>query len=175
MLFHAIIILVLFAVLYLLARPVVRGAIFFPADAESVATMLDMAELRPGDRVVDLGSGDGRILIACARRGVRAEGYEINPILVLRSRRRIRRAGFQDLAKVHWKSFWRVNLAPFGAIFVYGIPHIMDGLRGKLERELLPGTKVVSHVFPFPGWKPQAEREKVYLYEIDPKHPENGF
>jgi cyclopropane fatty-acyl-phospholipid synthase-like methyltransferase len=175
MLFHVITILILLAVLYLLARPVVRGAIFFPTNTESVEIMLDLAELHPCDRVVDLGSGDGRILIACARRGIRAEGYEINPILVLRSCRRIRRAGLENFAKVHWKSFWRVNLARYDAIFMFGIPRIMGGLRKKFEHELHPGTKVVAYVFPFAEWTPLARRGKVYLYEIAAKHPKNGF
>jgi precorrin-6B methylase 2 len=164
----ALVILALLIVAYLLARPVMRGAMFFPASSSNVEAMLDMAALRAGDRIADLGSGDGRIVIACARRGIRAEGYEINPILAFRSRRAIYCAGLQDLATVHWKSFWRADLAPFDAIFVYGIPYIMHGLREKLERELRPGAKVVSNIFPFPGWKPAAqdEHKKVYLYEM---------
>jgi cyclopropane fatty-acyl-phospholipid synthase-like methyltransferase len=173
MLVSVIVILILLAAIYLLARPVIRGAIFFPTSRRNVEVMLDMASLREGARIADLGSGDGRILIACARRGMRAEGYEINPILVFRSRWAIRKAGFQDLAVVHWKSFWRADLAPFDAIFVYGIPYIMGGLRNKLERELRPGVKVVSHVFSFPEWTPamKHEHEKVYLYEIGKKRP----
>jgi hypothetical protein len=173
MLVSAISILLLLAAIYLLARPFMRGAIFFPTSTRNVEMMLGTASLHSGERIADLGSGDGRILIACARQGIRAEGYEINPILVYSSRRAIRRAGFQKLATVHWKSFWRADLAPFDAIFVYGIPYIMVGLAKKLERELRPGTKVISHVFPFPEWTPvtKHEAEKVYLYEIGPKRP----
>jgi hypothetical protein len=169
MLVSVIVILILLAAIYLLARPVIRGAIFFPTTRRNVEVMLDMASLRQGARIADLGSGDGRILIACARRGMRAEGYEINPILVFRSRWAIQKAGFRNFAVVHWKSFWRADLAPFDAIFVYGIPYIMDGLRNKLERELRPGAKIVSNVFPFPGWEPveKQEKEKIYLYKID--------
>ena len=127
-----------------------------------------MASLHGGERIADLGSGDGRIVIACARHGIRAEGYEINPILVYSSRRAIRRAGLEKLATVHWKSFWRADLASFDAIFVYGIPYIMADLRKKLEHELRPGTKIISHVFPFPEWTSAAkhEAEKIYLYKI---------
>jgi precorrin-6B methylase 2 len=163
----AITIVILLAAIYLLARPVVRGAIFFPTNTRSVEVMLGMASLRRGDRIADLGSGDGRIVIACAQRGICAEGYEINPILVFLSRRRVRRAGLEHLATIHWKSFWRADLAPFNAIFVYGMPRIMSGLQKKLERELQPETKIVSNIFPFPGWTPVATRGKVYLYKIE--------
>ena len=168
MLVSVIVIIMLLAAIYLLGRPLMRGAIFFPTSNHNVEVMLAMASLHHGDRIADLGSGDGRILIACARKGIRAEGYEINPMLVYRSRRVIRRAGLENLATVRWKSFWRADLAPFDAVFVYGIPYIMDGLRKKLEHELRPGTKVISHVFSFFGWTPVAKREqeKIYLYEI---------
>jgi hypothetical protein len=72
----------------------------------------------------------------------------------------------KGLATVHWKSFWRVDLAPFSVIFVYGMPRFMGGLRKKLERELRPGAKIVANISPFPAWTPVAEREKVYLYEM---------
>jgi precorrin-6B methylase 2 len=170
MLINVVVILVLIAAIYLLARPVVRGAMFFPTSVRNVEVMVDIASLRRDDRIVDLGSGDGRILIACAERGIHAEGYEINPILVLLSRSAIRRAGLRELATVHWKSFWRVDLAPFNAIFIYGMPRFMGDLQKKFERELRPGTKIVANISPLPGWKPAAEREKVYLYKIGTGH-----
>ena len=140
MLVSAISIILLLAAIYLLARPLMHGAIFFPTSTRNVEMMLGMASLHGGERIADLGSGDGRIVIACARHGIHAEGYEINPILVYSSRRAIRRAGLEKLATVHWKSFWRADLAPFDAIFVYGIPYIMADLRKKLEHELRPGS-----------------------------------
>ena len=166
MLVSAAIILILLIAIYLLARPVVRGAIFFPTSDRNVEAVMNMVSLRRGDRIADLGSGDGRILIACANRGIRAEGYEINPILVFLSRRRIHNARMEHLAIVHWKSFWRADLSSFNAIFVYGIPRIMGGLQKKLSRELQPETKIVSNVFPFPKWTPIVQRGKVYLYKI---------
>jgi precorrin-6B methylase 2 len=162
-------IFVLLVVIYLLGRPIVRGAIYFPTSHVQVDLMIRMASLKRGDVMADLGSGDGRMIIACARQGIRAEGYEINPLLVFFSRRDIRRAGLQDLATVRWKSLWRADLAPCDAVFVYGIPYIMDGLRQKLERELRPGAKVVSNTFPFPDWAPLTTENKIYLYSIGPK------
>lgn len=167
MFMSAVIVFALLAAAYLLARPVVRGAIFFPTSNRNIEAMMNMISLRRDGRIADLGSGDGRVLIACARQGIRAEGFEINPILVFLSRRRIRNAHMEHLATVHWKSFWRADLSAFNAIFVYGIPRIMGGLQKKLSRELRPGAKVVSNVFPFPEWTPIAQRGKVYLYKIE--------
>ncbi len=172
MIANIIAVLMLLAAIYFLGRPIVHGAIFFPTTTRNVEAMIALASLRAGDKVVDLGSGDGRIVIACAERGIKAEGYEINPILVLLSRRAIRRAGVQDLAVIHWKSFWRADLALFNVIFVYGIPYIMSDLRRKFERELKPGTRVVSHVFQIPRWIPVKDKGNIHLYKIpESLHP----
>jgi precorrin-6B methylase 2 len=160
---------VLLAVIYFLGRPIVRGAIYFPTTPRGVREILEIADIKAGQRIVDLGSGDGRILIACAKRGATAVGYEINPLLVAQSRRAIRRAGLANAhaagsATVHWESFWRIDLSQFDVVIVYGIPYIMRDLQHKLERELRPGTKIISNAFKFPGWTPVATERKIYLY-----------
>jgi precorrin-6B methylase 2 len=164
----------LLIVIYFLGRPIVHGAIYFPTSPRGVERMVALAGIKVGQRIVDLGSGDGRILIACAQQGAEAIGYEINPMLVWRSRRAIKRAGVgsgdpvgarsQGRATVYWESFWRIDLSQFDVVFVYGIPYIMRDLQRKLERELRPGTRVVSNAFRFPGWKPVAEEGKTLLY-----------
>lgn len=155
-------IVVLLLVIYFLGRPIIRGAIYFPTSPRSVGLMLKLADVKAGQKIVDLGSGDGRILIALAKAGVEAVGYEINPVLVRRSRRAIAKAGVN--AVVHWESFWRVDLSHFDTVIVYGIPYIMGALQKKLERELKPGTKVISNAFVFPGWEPVAQEGKIILY-----------
>lgn len=153
---------ILFVVIYFLGRPIVHGAIYFPTSSRGVREVIALADPKPGQKIIDLGSGDGRILIALAERGATAIGYEINPVLVRRSRRAIAKAGVR--AVVHWESFWRADLSQFDTVIVYGIPYIMKDLRRKLERELRPGTKVISNAFTFPGWKPVAVERKIYLY-----------
>src|ERR1700722_11917489 len=160
-------IVILLLVIYFLGRPIVRGAIYFPTTPRGVLKMLAFAEIKPGQRVVDLGSGDGRILIAAAKVGADTVGYEINPILVRQSRRAIARASVAKNAVVHWESFWRVDLSEFDVVIVYGIPYIMNSLQKKLERELRPGTKIISNAFKFPGWKQVAEEDKIRLYVWD--------
>ena len=173
MIANIVAVLMMLAAIYFLGRPIVHGAIFFPTTTRNVEAMIALASLHAGDRVVDLGSGDGRIVIACAERGIKADGYEINPILVLFSRRAIRQAGVRDLAVIHWKSFWRADLAQFDVVFVYGIPYIMSDLRRKFELELKSGTRVVSHVFLIPQWIPAEDMGNIHLYKI-PKSPRSA-
>lgn len=158
--------LILLVAMYLLLRPVIHGAIYLPTTRANVEKMMALADIRPGQIVVDIGSGDGRLLLACAQRGAHAEGFEINPLLVFRSRRLIRAAGLEKLAVVHWQSFWRADLARFDVVLLYGITNIMRGLERKLNRELKPGARVVSNVFQFPDWQPIAQAGDVFLYEI---------
>jgi cyclopropane fatty-acyl-phospholipid synthase-like methyltransferase len=166
-------ILVLFVLIYFLGRPIIHGAIYFPTTPRGVREMLELAEVKLGQRIADLGSGDGRILIALAEKGATAIGYEINPVLVRQSRRAIERAGFgiespdserNGSAVVHWESFWDVDLGQFDTVIVYGIPYIMRDLKRKLERELRPGTKIISNAFTVPGWKATVVERKIYLY-----------
>jgi cyclopropane fatty-acyl-phospholipid synthase-like methyltransferase len=130
---------------------VFEGAHYMPTTNEIVIQMLTMAELKPGDKLVDIGSGDGRILIAAAQQGIESVGYEINPLLVLWSRSRIKRAGMDTLARVYIKNFWGVNFSEFSVVMVYGIPHIMSSLEKKLDRELKPGARILCNSFPLPS------------------------
>ena len=130
-----------------------NGALYVPTDTTLVTVMLDAAALHPGDRLVDLGSGDGRLVIAAASRGIPAVGFEINPLLVWMSRRAIRRAGLTKLARIEWKDFWSVDLSPYSVVMVFGISHIMRRLGRKLERELTPGSRVVCNLFQLPDWE----------------------
>ena len=140
-----------------------NGAIFVPTRPETVAEMVRLAN-RPGIKVADLGSGDGRIVIAFAKAGAQAVGYEVNPILALWSWYNIWKAGATGQATIHFKSFWAVDLSGFDAIVVFGMTHIMGRLQAKLERELRPGTLVVSNIFKFPNWPIAAEQNGLRLY-----------
>jgi hypothetical protein len=172
-------IVLLLAVIYFLGRPIIKGAIYFPTTPRGVKNILKLAcpavdfgapksTAGQGQKIVDLGSGDGRIVIALAQSGAYAEGYEINPILVWSSRRAIRKANLEGegagKAKIFWKSFWRADLSQFDVVIVYGIPYIMKDLQKKMERELRPGTKIISNAFTFPNWTPAAVEGRVRLY-----------
>lgn len=141
------------------------GAIYVPTGKGTVKKILSLAKVKPGERAVDLGSGDGRLVIALAQAGAEAHGYEINPLLVFLARRNIRKAGLSGKAFIYWKSFWKEDFSKFDVVVVFGIAHIMKRLEEKLKKEIKADARVVSNGFPLPTW-PQSERDScVYLYQ----------
>lgn len=141
-----------------------RGAFFVPTHSRAVNEMTRLLEIRQGDLAVDLGSGDGRIVIALARAGAEAHGYEHNPLLVWWSRMRIRRLGLSGRAFIHREDFWKVNLSRFSVVTVFGIRYIMKSLEQKLEREGKTDLRVASYTFRFPTWQPVSATEGIYIY-----------
>ncbi len=140
-----------------------NGAIPVPTHKKAINDMLELVQVRPGMKIADLGSGDGRILIAFAQAGASTDGFEVNPVLVWWSRIRIKRRKLAN-AKVYGQSFWPADLSGYDAVVVFGMTHIMERLGKKLESELKPGTVVVSNVFKFPNWQPEAQKGSVRLY-----------
>jgi len=154
-------------VIALLMATIIKGAPPVPTSRTSIQKIIEHTKVGKNDRVVDLGAGDGRVVIAFAKAGAVVYGYEINPILVLLAQYKIRRAGVSDKAKVNWGDFWDKDLSSFNIVNVFGIGHIMKPLAKKLEKELRPGAKVTSNVFPIPGWREIAKADGVYLYIVE--------
>lgn len=107
-----------------------RGAFFVPMPRAGVERVIGLLALQKGEKAVDVGSGDGRLLLALAEAGAEALGFEHNILLVWRSRRNIRQAGLSDTASVRWSNFWNEDFSAFDAVTIYGIPYIM----GRLEK-----------------------------------------
>jgi cyclopropane fatty-acyl-phospholipid synthase-like methyltransferase len=145
---------------------IVKGAPFVISKKKARQAMLDLAHIMPGEKTLDLGSGDGSIVIQFAQAGAEAHGYEINLLLVWWSRVRIRLNGLQGRAFIHWGNFWKVDMHAYDVVSVFGIMHIMKDLEKKLRQELQPGSRVVSNTFQFPEWTVSAEQEHVYLYKM---------
>lgn len=154
LLFFVISIFVLFA----------RGAVYVPSSYAKVEKMIKLAGPKTGEVAVDLGSGDGRIVIALAKAGAIAHGYEINPFLVWWSRYKIQRLGLTDRAFIHWQNFWKVDLSKADVVVVYGINYIMRSLEKKLKKELKTGARVISYAFPFPSWNHKHKEAGIFLY-----------
>jgi len=144
--------------------PLFTGAPYVKSKKEKVEIMMRLADLKPNDLMIDLGSGDGLFVIEAARRGAKAIGYEINPILVWWSKRKIKSLRQAERAKIYRKSFWSVDLSSATCVMLYGITGMMKKLEKKLENELKPGTKIISNGFSFPDWKPKIKENGVYFY-----------
>jgi hypothetical protein len=149
---------------------VFRGAPFVPTDRRNVARMIEAARVAPGMHVVDLGSGDGRILIHAAKVGATSEGWEVNPWLWALSKWNARRAGVGDRVTVHLGSYWMDDVGHADAVFLFLIDTWMRKMAGKLGSELRPGTRVISYAFRFPDWEREPESANgVHVYMIPPK------
>lgn len=141
------------------------GAFFASSKQRIVETMILLSDIKSGDKAIDLGSGDGRLVIALAKGGIEAHGYEINPFLVWLSKKNIKHAGLTDKAFIHWKNFWLVDFSEFNVVTVYGISYMMKRLEAKLKKDLKTGARVVSNYFIFPDWPYSKKENNVYLYK----------
>lgn len=138
---------------------------------EVVALMLELGEVGPGDTVVDLGTGDGRILIAAAReRGAQGLGVDIDPVLVEQARDNARDAGVADRVRFEAVDLFETDLRSADVVTMYLLPEVNLRLRPRLFEQLRPGTRVVSHAFDMGDWKPEKVRKAggatVYLWRI---------
>uniref|UniRef100_A0A8C4PYL1 ATP synthase subunit C lysine N-methyltransferase n=1 Tax=Eptatretus burgeri TaxID=7764 RepID=A0A8C4PYL1_EPTBU len=143
----------LYAVAVPFVLPAFRAAClpFVPATEKQLANVFSLLRGRRG-RLADIGSGDGRIVIAAAKHGFHATGFELNPWLVWYSRFRAYHQGVQSCARFHKVDLWKVNFAEYDNIIIFGVPQMMKDLARKLEGELKSDTRVVACRFPFPTW-----------------------
>jgi len=132
----------------------VRVAPYADTPSPVVEAMLRMAGVGPADTVIDLGSGDGRLVIAAVRDfGARAGlGVDINAALVDHAKSRAAQAGVADRARFEVRDLFTTDVGGATVVAVYLFPAAMPRLRDKLRAELAPGARVVVHDFPFPGW-----------------------
>lgn len=145
--------------LYAVAGPFVAPALrkiclpYVPATSVQVENVLKVLQQRSGS-LVDIGSGDGRIVIAAAKRGFRAVGFELNPWLVWYSRYRAWREGVHHSTSFYISDLWKVSFAQYSNVVIFGVPQMMEQLEDKLGKELQSSARVVACRFPFPSWVP---------------------
>ena len=146
----------------------ISGAPFQTSSNRALTKMIELSKIKKGERVADLGSGNGKIIIEFAKRGAIVTGFEINPLLVWISRRKIKKLGLQKKVSIKWQNFWNVDLSGFDIILIYQIGYIMKKLEKKLKRELknLKGTRVVSNMWKFSNIKPKKRLGRVFLYRF---------
>jgi len=153
-------------------EPSFKGDVPYEPTAHAIVkAMLDLAEVRSGDVVYDLGCGDGRIVIAAVRRpGVRGVCVEIDPDLLRQSRENAAREGVADRIRFVEGDLFQTPIADATVVTLYLWPHVNLRLRPRLLSELRPGTRVVSHSHDMGDWAPErrvvvsVRRKEAVLY-----------
>ncbi|HTW97081.1 MAG TPA: 50S ribosomal protein L11 methyltransferase [Candidatus Methylomirabilis sp.] len=146
-----------------------RAAPFLPMHAADVERVIKLAELKPGEKFFDLGCGEGRTLIAAARVGAEATGYEISLLPYIWAKIKILFYRGPNKSKVFFRDFWKINLGEADVVYNFLMPRVMAKLREKLKKELKPGARVINYTFYLPDWNPEKiddipGRPKIYLY-----------
>ena len=154
-------------------RPAAKpDVVYVPTPQPVVEAMLRLAEVKRTDVVYDLGSGDGRIVIAAAKlHGARGVGVEIDPALIKKARANAAAAGVADRVRFVAQDLFKTDLRPATVVTLYLLQSLNERLRPKLVRELRPGARVVSHVFNMgPEWPPAetvtVDRSRIFLWSI---------
>jgi hypothetical protein len=138
------------------------GAPFLPTLKQRIPDALDLINLRSGQTLIELGSGDGRLLKAAAERGIVSVGYELNPLLVVYSK--IATLKYRRLVTIRWGNFWNQDWPPADGIFVFLLQPYMEKLNAKITQTYPSGVKLVSFAFTIPGKKPHRIVNGMYLY-----------
>ena len=163
--------------------PVPAGGPYVPTPHAIVERMLNLAKVGPNDHLIDLGSGDGRLAIAAVElhKARRASGIEIDPNLVRQASNQAKIAGVGDRVTFTAADLFTANVSEATVVTLYLLPQILGQVEKKLRKELRPGTRVVSHDYPFPTWGPEevvrfdspekvgisgTARTVLYLYRV---------
>ena len=147
---------------------------FVTTPDEVVERMLRLARTGADDTVIDLGSGDGRIVIAAARDfGARGIGVDLDAKLVAQSRENARRAGVAERTEFQVQDVRRTDLSKATVVTVYLLPFLIDQLQPRFLDELRPGARIVTHAFGMKGWRPDR-REVVRVTRAGGSHDSRG-
>ena len=148
-----------------------QRAPFVTTPSDVVVRMLRLAGTAPGDLVLDLGSGDGRIVITAAREfGARGLGIELDPRLVEKSRDNARAAGVGERVAFVQGDVLLADISSASVVTLYLLPQLIQRLQPRLLDELAPGARIVSHAFAMQGWKP----DRSDTVRLEKRHPGQG-
>lgn len=149
----------IFILLLAFGGVILRGAPYVPTlDAQAKAA-LELLDLKPGQTLLELGSGDGKVLVAAARAGLNVVGIELNPFLVVISWLRTRR--YRKQVRIIWGDFWRVRWPACDGVFSFLLGRFMPRLDTRMRAV---GKPLASFAFQIPGREADAEKSGVYLY-----------
>jgi len=154
----------IFSLIFSLAIPFASFAqqqpdvVYVPTPHDVVERMLQVAKVGPGDVLYDLGSGDGRIPIAAARKfGIRAIGIDIDPQRIKEANANAKRAGVTKYVSFRQQDLFKADFRDASVVTLYLLPELNEKLRPRLWAELKPGTRIVSHQFDMGDWQPQQK------------------
>jgi len=142
-----------------------RGVPFVSLSKKQLRTVDKNIKLKPGDRVVDLGCGDARVLRMFEKQGVKdLTGYEINfwAYLLAKTKNKL----LKSKSKVYFKNFKKVDLSEYNVIFCYLLDNYLNSLKEKFDKELKPGTKIISYSFSIKNWHKPEKIERMFVYRI---------
>ena len=131
-----------------------------------IETIMKLAQIKKNQTVIDLGSGDGRLLLAAAQKGAYAVGYELNPFLVLISRFHAHLKGLSENVMIHRQNMWKADLKVADVIFVYSLKKTIAKFQDFIYKNARPGTQIVVNLHPFPNKKPIKEENGIFLYKV---------
>jgi predicted RNA methylase len=168
-----------FAILPVMAQaPGQRMAPYVPSPQEIIDRMLEVAQARQGDTVIDVGCGDGRILITAVQKfRAKAIGIEIDAKIAAQASDTILKLGLQNKARVVRADVFDADLSQADVVTLYLTTSFNEKLRPKFEKSLKPGTRVVSHDYGIRGWNPveveevfvHGRRHRIFLYVVEGK------
>jgi len=150
-------------------EPKKPDVIFVPTPPEVVAKMLELAQVAKNDVVYDLGCGDGRIVVAAAKMGCRAFGFDVDPNRIKESKENVEKSGVRNLATIEQKDIFTLDLSKANVVTLYLLPSLNVKLIPQLEK-LKPGSRIVSHDFDMRGVTPdkvvQVDADSGYSHTV---------
>ena len=141
------------------------GAPYLPTLTPQVKTALELSGLKAGDTLLELGCGDGKVMIAAAKLGINSIGYELNPVVALVAFLRTRK--YKSQVKIIFGNFWTAEWPQSNAVFTFLLPKYMARLESKMSQYKYKPTKLISNAFEIPGRPIDVQKNGVNLYKYN--------
>lgn len=163
----AILLIILF-ILYIVifVFPLFKGGPYVPLRLINIERLYKLLDLPKDYLVTDLGSGDGNVLIYFAQKGFNCEGYEINKLLCLISRNKIKKLHLENKVKIFNKNFLRADLSKYNLVILYQISYIIPKIETQLLKQLKKGSIIASYCFKFKNLTPIKEENSWNIYKL---------
>jgi len=165
------ILIFILALLWILV-PAFYGLPSKPTKPDRIRTALKLVNLQPNEVLYDLGAGDGRVLFIAAKEfGAKAIGLEVGPVQCLLIWLRIVMSGLRERAQIRLSNFYKADLSKADVVFIYATSQEVMKIAPHLEKQMKPGSRVVSISADFPEWEPSTfdDHELVFVYDMPPK------